>query len=63
VRGGNGFAGKDIPRTLDLYRTGRLKLDELVGATYELDDIGAAMADAERAEHGRVVVRMAPGLL
>jgi S-(hydroxymethyl)glutathione dehydrogenase/alcohol dehydrogenase len=63
VRGGNGYPGLDIPRILDLYRTRRLKLDELVGATYELDDIGAAIADAERAAHGRVVVRMAPSLL
>lgn len=63
VRGGNGYPGLDIPRILDLYRAGRLKLDELVGATYGLDDIDAAIADAERATHGRVVVRMAPSLL
>jgi S-(hydroxymethyl)glutathione dehydrogenase/alcohol dehydrogenase len=63
VRGGNGFPGLDIPRILDLYRTRRLMLDELVGATYELEDIDAAIAAAERAEHGRVVLRMAPSLL
>jgi S-(hydroxymethyl)glutathione dehydrogenase / alcohol dehydrogenase len=63
VRGGNGFPGLDIPRILDLYHTGRLKLDELVGATYALEEIGAAFDAAAKAEHGRVVVRMAPSLL
>ncbi|CAN7380430.1 alcohol dehydrogenase catalytic domain-containing protein [Phenylobacterium sp. LjRoot225] len=63
VRGGNGFPGLDIPRILDLYQTGRLKLDELIGATYELDDIAAAFDDAEKANHGRVVVRVTPSLL
>ena len=63
VRGGNGYPGLDIPRILDLYETGRLKLDELVGATYRLEDIDAAFADAERAEHGRVVVQVTPSLL
>lgn len=63
VRGGNGYPGLDIPRILDLYQNGRLKLDELVGARYQLDDIEAAFADAERAEHGRVVVQITPSLL
>jgi S-(hydroxymethyl)glutathione dehydrogenase / alcohol dehydrogenase len=63
VRGGNGFPGMDIPRILDLYRAGRLKLDELVGATYDLDDIGPAFDAAARAEHGRVVLRVTPSLL
>jgi S-(hydroxymethyl)glutathione dehydrogenase/alcohol dehydrogenase len=63
VRGGNGFAGRDIPRILRLYETGRLKLDELVGASYEMTDIAQAFDAAERAEHGRVVVRVTPSLL
>lgn len=63
VRGGNGFAGLDIPRVLKLYETGRLKLDELVGASYEMEDIGDAFAAAARADHGRVVVRITPSLL
>lgn len=63
VRGGNGFPGLDIPRILDLYQTGRLKLDELVGATYELDNIAAAFDSATKAEHGRTVVRVTPSLL
>lgn len=63
VRGGNGFPGLDIPRILDLYHTGRLKLDELVGATYDLDDIGPAFDAAAKAEYGRVVLRVTPSLL
>ena len=63
VRGGNGSPGLDIPRILDLYDTGRLKLDELVGETYELDDIGAAFDAAAKAQYGRVVLRVAPSLL
>jgi S-(hydroxymethyl)glutathione dehydrogenase/alcohol dehydrogenase len=63
VRGGNGFAGLDIPRILKLYETGRLQLDELVGATYEMEDIADAFAVAARADYGRVVVRVAPSLL
>ena len=64
VRGGNGSPGLDTPRILDLYRTGRLKLDELVGATYDLDDFSKAFDVAARAEqHGRVVLRVTPSLL
>jgi S-(hydroxymethyl)glutathione dehydrogenase / alcohol dehydrogenase len=63
VRGGNGFPGLDIPRILDLYQTGRLKLDELVGATYEFDDFAAAFDAAAKAEYGRVVLRVTPSLL
>ena len=32
----------DIPRIIDLYRAGRLKLDELVTKTFPLADINAA---------------------
>ena len=63
VRGGNGFPGLDIPRILDLYHTGRFKLDELVGATYEFDDFDSAFAAAGKAEFGRVVLRVTPSLL
>jgi len=63
VRGGNRFAGLDIPRILKLYETGRLQLDELVGASYAMEDIADAFAAAARADHGRVVVRITPSLL
>lgn len=40
----------DIPRLLSMYREGQLKLDELITATYSLDDINVgyqAMRDGE----------------
>jgi Zn-dependent alcohol dehydrogenase len=40
----------DIPELLNLYRAGRLKLDELVTRTYTLDEINdgyQAMRDGE----------------
>jgi S-(hydroxymethyl)glutathione dehydrogenase/alcohol dehydrogenase len=61
--GGNGFPGQDVPRILQLYETGRLKLDELVGDSFELDEIDAAFASAARADYGRTVVRVTPSLL
>ncbi|MBO0820433.1 MAG: NDMA-dependent alcohol dehydrogenase [Nocardiopsaceae bacterium] len=35
----------DIPRTLDLYRAGRLKLDELITTRYTLDDVNTGFED------------------
>jgi len=35
----------DIPRMLDLYRAGQLKLDELITREYTLDDINQGYAD------------------
>jgi NDMA-dependent alcohol dehydrogenase len=40
----------DVPRLLDLYRAGRLKLDELITARYRLDEVNEgfrAMRDGE----------------
>jgi alcohol dehydrogenase (nicotinoprotein) len=41
--GGNPF--DDIPLMLDLYRAGRLKLDELVTTRYRLDDVNQGYQD------------------
>jgi S-(hydroxymethyl)glutathione dehydrogenase/alcohol dehydrogenase len=35
----------DIPRLLDLYMEGELKLDELITTTYSLDDINKGYQD------------------
>jgi Zn-dependent alcohol dehydrogenase len=43
----------DVPRLVDLYRQGRLKLDELVTARYPLDRIDEAV---ERGEALRNVI-------
>jgi S-(hydroxymethyl)glutathione dehydrogenase/alcohol dehydrogenase len=63
VRGGSTVPTRDIPRILNLYRNGRLKLDELVGAAFPLDEVAAAFAEAERARHARTVVHVTPSLL
>ena len=41
--GGNPF--EEIPRMLDLYRGGRLKLDELITTRYRLDDVNQGYQD------------------
>lgn len=63
TRGGNSSPGVDIKRTLALYRSGRLKLDELVGRTFGLDEFDAAWATAAKADHARVVLAVTPSLL
>jgi S-(hydroxymethyl)glutathione dehydrogenase/alcohol dehydrogenase len=46
----------DIPRLLDLYRSGDLKLDELVTTTYALEDINQAYADLADGKNVRGVI-------
>jgi Zn-dependent alcohol dehydrogenase len=41
--GGNPF--EDIPRMLELYRSGHLKLDELITTRYRLDEVGQGYQD------------------
>lgn len=47
---------RDIPALADLYRQGRLKLDELVTGTYPLEDINEAIASVLRGEALRNVI-------
>jgi S-(hydroxymethyl)glutathione dehydrogenase/alcohol dehydrogenase len=42
--------GVDIPKMVDLYKAGRLKLDELISGRYSLENINDALASAERGE-------------
>jgi S-(hydroxymethyl)glutathione dehydrogenase / alcohol dehydrogenase len=46
----------DVPRLVDLYRHGRLKLDELITARYPLEQINAAIEAMERGEALRNVI-------
>jgi Zn-dependent alcohol dehydrogenase len=46
----------DLPRLLELYRQGRLKLDELISARYRLDEINDAIASAHRGSALRNVI-------
>jgi NDMA-dependent alcohol dehydrogenase len=47
---------RDALRYLDLYRAGRLKLDEFVTRTYPLDDINVAVEDLRAGRNVRGVV-------
>lgn len=46
----------DIPRMLDLYNSGKLKLDELVTATYTLDDVAVGYEDMHSGKNIRGVI-------
>ena len=46
----------DIPRYLHLYRSGRIKLDELISRTRPLEEIGAALADLVGGAVARTVI-------
>jgi NDMA-dependent alcohol dehydrogenase len=47
---------KDIPRMLDLYRQGRLKLDELITSRYRLDQINDGYADMRAGRNMRGII-------
>jgi S-(hydroxymethyl)glutathione dehydrogenase/alcohol dehydrogenase len=47
---------RDAPRLLELYRRGKLKLDELLTRTYPLDDINQAFADMDAGLNARGLV-------
>ena len=49
-------ARSDIPRQIQMYRSGRLKLDELVTRTYTLDDVEPAYEDMMAGRNIRGVV-------
>lgn len=40
----------DMPKMVDLYKAGRLKLDELISGRYSLENINDAVASAEKGE-------------
>ncbi|MGW0892889.1 NDMA-dependent alcohol dehydrogenase [Saccharopolyspora sp. NPDC002578] len=46
----------DVPKLLDLYRAGRLKLDELITRTYRLEDINQGYRDMEEGDTIRGVI-------
>jgi S-(hydroxymethyl)glutathione dehydrogenase/alcohol dehydrogenase len=46
----------DFPRLLALYKANRLKLDELVSATYSIDEAPRAFEDLERGANARGVI-------
>jgi S-(hydroxymethyl)glutathione dehydrogenase/alcohol dehydrogenase len=60
--GGSNVPARDIPRIVDLYRSGALLLDELVTARFPLADAASAFAASERGEVARSVVVVDPAL-
>jgi S-(hydroxymethyl)glutathione dehydrogenase/alcohol dehydrogenase len=53
---GSGAPKYDIPNLIALYQRGRLKLDELVTATYSLDEAPRAFEDLEKGLNARGVL-------
>ena len=53
---GSARPADDVPRIAGLYREGRLRLDELVTATYPLEEINEAVAAMRRGEAIRNVI-------
>lgn len=51
---------RDLPRLIELYRSGDLLLDELVPRTYALDDVQLAFDDMLAGKQGKCVVEMPP---
>ena len=54
---GSSNPSSDIPRMLELYRAGNLKLDELVTNEYSLDEIGRGYEDMYAGKNIRGVIR------
>lgn len=55
-RYGSSRPQKDIPLYAELYRTGELLLDELVTASYPVEEFGRAREDAEAGKVARGVL-------
>lgn len=47
---------RDVPRLIDLYRAGRLKLDELITRRYTLSQVNEAFTALEKGEVARGVI-------
>jgi S-(hydroxymethyl)glutathione dehydrogenase/alcohol dehydrogenase len=47
---------EDAPRILGLYKSGKVKLDELVTRTYTIDEAPQAFADLEAGKNARGVI-------
>jgi S-(hydroxymethyl)glutathione dehydrogenase/alcohol dehydrogenase len=48
---------KDIPRLVELYREGKLKLRELATRTYQLDGVNEALAALSSGEGARGIIQ------
>ena len=59
---GTGYGGArmnvDIPKLLDLYKAGKLNLDDMVSSTYPLDAVNEAFADLHAGKNLRGILMM-----
>lgn len=53
---GSSNVQRDVPRLLDYYRSGQLKLEELVSRTIQLEDVNDAFDAMQRGEVARSVI-------
>lgn len=56
--GGETQPDRDIPKYVDLYLSGKLKLDRLITHTYSLGNINQALNNLERGKVGRALIDM-----
>ena len=54
---GSSNAQHDIPRILELYNTGQLKLDELITREYSLEDVNQGYEDMKNGVNIRGLIR------
>jgi Zn-dependent alcohol dehydrogenase len=54
---GSGQPARDVPRLIEFYRSGRLKLNELATRTYALTDINDALQALASGEGARGIIR------
>lgn len=54
---GSGQPSRDVPRLVELYREGKLKLDELATRSYRLEGVNDALAALASAEGARGIIK------
>ena len=53
---GSSNVQKDVPKLIELYKSGELKLDELISRTIKVDDVNEAFEAMEKGEVARSVI-------
>ena len=56
--GGNSDPDRDVPRFAELYRTGKLPLERLMGTRYRLDQVNQALDDLEAGHALRPIIEV-----
>lgn len=61
--GGSSDPDRDIPRFVELYRTGKLPLEKVLTRAYKLDDINIAIADLQERRVSRPLIEIDPSFV